>query len=124
MRRRDGLDIAARVREAMAARCIRARGLAKGLPHRHYATMYRLLSGATSDPRTSTVVDICRVLSMEPDALLGTAPMPLEPEVQELFDDALTLADRDKWFVVDLVRSLRRRGLEDRDGQGSQGSTV
>jgi DNA-binding Xre family transcriptional regulator len=40
---------------------------------RNRATLYRILSGATTDPRTSTMLELCRTLHTDPGELLGLA---------------------------------------------------
>ena len=80
------------------------------LGQRHWSTAYRVMSGATADSLISTIVDICTVLEVDPDELLGVTPPPLEPETQALLDAARRLAEDDQWLMVDLVRSLRRKG--------------
>ncbi len=120
MEQQDGLVISARVREVMANRDVRMRDFVQRLPHRHLGTAYRLLSGKTTDPSTGTLVDVCRVLVIEPDELLGTVPPPLPADLQEMLDAARGLSDDDKWIVVDVLRAV----LRGRDGHRGEGHVV
>ena len=104
-----GIDTTAgRIQQVMAARGIRPRELAMALGQRHWSTAYRVMSGATADSLISTIVDICRVLDVDPDDLLGVTLPPLEPETQALLDAARALPEEDQWLVVDLIRVLER----------------
>ena len=105
--------IAGRIQQAMAARGVRPRELAMALGHRHWSTAYRVMSGATGDSLISTVLDICRVLDVNPDDILGVTLPPLEPETRALLDAAQGLSEEDRWIVVDLVRVLRRRATRE-----------
>ena len=102
--------IAARIQRVMTERGIQPRELAMALGQRHWSTAYRVMSGATADSLISTIVDICRVLDVDPDELLGVSPPTLEPDTQLLLDAARDLTEDDQWLVVDLVRVLRRKG--------------
>ena len=108
MEQRSTETIADRIQRAMAARGVQPRDLAMAVGQRHWSTAYRVMSGATADSLISTIVDICTVLEVDPDELLGVARSPLEPESQALLDRALRLSEDDQWLMVDLVRSLRR----------------
>ena len=110
MEQRSTETIADRIQQAMAARGVQPRDLAMAVGHRHWSTAYRVMSGATADSLISTIVDICTVLEVSPDELLGVTPPPLEPETQALLDRARRLPEDDQWLMVDLVRSLRRKG--------------
>jgi transcriptional regulator with XRE-family HTH domain len=105
----DGDGIASRIHAAMRSRGVQPRELVKRVSHRHRGTAYRIMSGHTPDPWTSTVVGVCQALNMDPDELLGTAPAPLSDEARQLYERALTLPERDKWILVDVVRTLRQR---------------
>ena len=100
--------IAERIQQAMAARGIQPRDVAMSIGHRHWSTAYRVMSGTTADSLISTIVDICRVLDVDPDDLLGVTLPPLEPETQALLDAARALPEEDQWLVVDLIRVLER----------------
>ena len=114
MSERSADTIAGRIQQAMAARGIQPRELAMALGQRHWSTAYPVMSGATADSLTSTIVDICTVLEVSPDELVGVTPTPLEPESEALLDAARRLPEDDQWLMVDLVRSLRRKGSRGR----------
>ena len=109
MTERSADTIADRIQQAMAARGVQPRDLAMDLGTRHWSTAYRVMSGATADSLTSTIVDICRVLDVSPDELLGVTPPSLAPETHALLEAARGLPEPDQWLVVDLVRVLRRK---------------
>ena len=113
MTERSAETTADRIQRAMAARGVQPRDLAMALGTRHWSTAYRVMSGATADSLTSTIVDICRVLDVSPDEVLGVAPAPLEPELGSLLDATRRLPEDDQWLVVDLVRVLRRKRTGD-----------
>ena len=119
MEQRSADTIADRIQRAMAARGVQPRELAMALGQRHWSTAYRVMSGATADSLISTIVDICKVLEVSPDELLGVTPTPLEPETQALLEAARRLAEDDQWLMVDLVRSLRRKGPRGRQRDAS-----
>lgn len=106
---RGAETLAGRIQRAMAARGIRPRALAMALGDRHWSTAYRVLSGTTADPLMSTVLDVCRILDVDPDEILGATSPPLEPETQALLEAARALPEEDRWLIVDLVRVVRRR---------------
>lgn len=109
MTERSADTIAGRIQQAMAARGVQPRDLAMALGARHWSTAYRVMSGATGDSLTSTIVDVCRVLDVSPDELLGVTQPSLAPETLALLEAARGLPEPDQWLVVDLVRVLRRK---------------
>ena len=117
MAAKDDASLASNIRRVMDVRGVSMRELCRTCGGTNRATVYRVVSGSIRESRVDTILDICRALDVDPDELLGTMPLPLEPDVQQLYEHASSLADRDKWFVVDLVRSLRRRSREDQDGR-------
>ena len=115
MGQRGPLNLYANVRRVMEAKGLRPRDIVKRLPARHIGTAYRILAGRTTDPWTSTTLEMCRALGVDPDELLGAAPPQLSPELQELWDAAQRLSEDDRWLVVDMLRAVMRR----RQGAGS-----
>ena len=105
-----------RIQRVMAARGIQPRELAMALGHRHWSTAYRVMSGTTADSLISTIIDICKVLDVSPDELLGVTLPALDPELHALLDAAHALPEDDQWLVVDLIRVLRRKGPRARQG--------
>jgi DNA-binding phage protein len=54
---------------------------------RNRATLYRILSGSTQDPKVSTFVDICRALDVSPIEVLQLAGLsPHTPRESDLLD--------------------------------------
>ena len=54
---------------------------------RNRATLYRILSGATQDPKVSTFVDICQALDVSPIEVLQLAALvPHTPRDSDLLD--------------------------------------
>ena len=54
---------------------------------RNRATLYRILSGATQDPKVSTFVDICQALDVSPIEVLQLAAIvPRRPRDTDLLD--------------------------------------
>ncbi|MDP9350627.1 MAG: helix-turn-helix transcriptional regulator [Chloroflexota bacterium] len=54
---------------------------------RNRATLYRILSGATQDPKVSTFIDICRALEVSPIDVLQLANLvPHTPRDTDLLD--------------------------------------
>ncbi len=54
---------------------------------RNRATLYRILSGATQDPKVSTFVDICHALEVSPIEVLQLAGLvPHQPRGSDLLD--------------------------------------
>ena len=54
---------------------------------RNRATLYRILSGATQDPKVSTFVDICQALDVSPIEVLQLAALvPHTPRDTDLLD--------------------------------------
>jgi len=98
-----------RLSDAIAARGLSARQAVLNLPQRAMATSYRILAGTTRDPRTSTILALCRLLEIDPDELLDAHRPALEPELRELRDDAEALDEADRWLLIDLVRAVARR---------------
>ena len=117
MGQRGPLNLRANLRRVMEAKGLRVRDVVTRLPQQHEGTAYNLLAGRTIDPRINTTLELCRALDVDPDELLGTAPPPLEPELQELLDAAQGLSDDDKRLVLDMLRAIRRGQEARREGQ-------
>jgi len=97
------------VRRVMAERGLTTREVVRRFPERHLGTAYRILAGRTTDPWSSTVVELCHALKVDPNDLLGITPSPLEPELDQLLAETAGLSEDDRWLIVDLVRAIGRR---------------
>ena len=117
MGQRELSEFTANVLRAMEAKGLRTRDLVMLLPQRNWMTWYRVASGSTTDPKVSTVLALCGALDVDPDALLGTSPTPLPPDLQELLDAARGMSEDDQWLVVDVLRAVMRRRRGQRHGQ-------
>ncbi len=73
---------------------------------RNRATLYRILSGATQDPKVSTFIDICRALDVSPIEVLQLAQLvPHTPRDTDLLEIRLRQTFR---RVQDLPPDLKR----------------
>lgn len=73
---------------------------------RNRATLYRILSGATQDPKVSTFVDICRALDVSPIEVLQLAELvPHTPRDTDLLEIRLRQIFR---RIQALPESLKR----------------
>lgn len=109
LNRSGPLRLSERIHQILRERGMANRGLITGLGERHFATGYRLLSGKTSDPWISTVLEVCQALALDPDELLQVSRAELDPELQTLLDEVRRLDEEDRWMLIDLLRSIRRR---------------
>ncbi len=101
---------------------------------RNTATFYRLLSGATRDPRISTLLEVCRALAISPNDLLHLAGLlcpqgqPLElidVQLRQAFAELQGLNEDDKRLCLALLRSiisLRGRRQKGRARRRSRGT--
>ena len=106
---RDPTPIADALHRAMRARRLSAREVTRGMPGRQYATTYKILAGTSRDPKTSTLLALCRAIDIDPDELLDAHQPALEPEGEALLDEAEALDAADRRLLVDLVRAVARR---------------
>jgi transcriptional regulator with XRE-family HTH domain len=103
------LHLSERIRQVLHERGMATRELITGLGERHFGTGYRLLAGRTGDPWTSTVLEVCHALAVDPDELLQVSRDPLDSELQVLLDQVRRLDEEDRWMLIDVLRSIRRR---------------
>lgn len=104
------------VRDLIEARGLRPAEVADRLGgKRNRATFYRLLSGETSDPRVSTLLEICNSLTTSPSELLQLAGMLhyqerslelIDVELRQAFGELQTLNDDDKRVCLAMLRSV------------------
>jgi len=113
------MSIGATVLDLIEARGLRPAEVAdRVIGTRNRATFYRVLSGATADPRVSTLLEICSALTICPSELLQLAglyqnaghPLKLiDVELGQAFGEIQQLDEDDKrvclallWGVIDL----------------------
>jgi len=113
------MSIGTAVRDVIEARGQRPAEVADRLGGtRNRATFYRVLSGDTGDPRLSTLLEICRALTISPSDLLQLAglyqtqgrPLTLSDiELRQAFGEIQQLDEDDRrvclallWGVIDL----------------------
>ena len=95
---------------------------------RNRATFYRILSHNTGDPRLSTLLEICRALTISPSELLQLAGLCadeghrlklIDIELRQAFGEIQQLDDDDKRVCMALLRGVidlraRRTGARPR----------
>lgn len=113
------------VRDLIDARGLRPAEVADRLGgKRNRATFYRLLSGETTDPRVSTLLEICNCLTTSPSELLQLAGMLvyqgrsmnlIDVELRQAFGELQQLNDDDKRVCLSMLRGvIDLRGKERR----------
>ncbi|HYU18411.1 MAG TPA: helix-turn-helix transcriptional regulator [Chloroflexota bacterium] len=121
------MSIGKAVRDLIEARGLRPAEVADRLGgKRNRATFYRLLSGETSDPRVSTLLEICNSLTTSPSELLQLAGLLayqerslelIDVELRQAFGELQRLNDDDKRLCLAMLRGvidLRGRRNESR----------
>ncbi len=121
------MSIGKAVRDLIEARGLRPAEVADRLGgRRNRATFYRLLSGETSDPRVSTLLEICNSLTTSPSELLQLAGLLayqerslelIDVELRQAFGELQRLNDDDKRLCLAMLRGvidLRGRRNESR----------
>ncbi|MFN8521827.1 MAG: helix-turn-helix transcriptional regulator [Chloroflexota bacterium] len=110
------MSIGKAVRDLIEARGLRPAEVADRLGgKRNRATFYRLLSGETSDPRVSTLLEICGSLTTSPSELLQLAGLLtyqersldlIDVELRQAFGELQGLTDDDKRLCLQMLRSV------------------
>ena len=110
------MSIGKAVRELIDARGLRPAEVADRLGgKRNRATFYRLLSGETTDPRVSTLLEICNCLTTSPSELLQLAGMLayqgrsmnlIDVELRQAFGELQQLNDDDKRVCLSMLRGV------------------
>ena len=110
------MSIGAAVRDVIEARGLLPAEVADRLSGtRNRATFYRVLSGETSDPRVSTLLELCGALTISPGELLQLAglyqieagPLKLiDVEVRQAFGEMQQLDEDDKQVCLGLLRGV------------------
>jgi DNA-binding Xre family transcriptional regulator len=87
---------------------------------RNRATLYRVLNGTTTDPRTSTLLEMCRTLHTSPGELLQLAGLHTPPDggaslldtsLRQAFGELHDLSEDDRWVLLGVLRSIiKERG--------------
>src|ERR687886_3037539 len=108
------MALAEAVKEIMEARGLRTADVARRLGEGYdRATFYRILNGATTEPRLGTLVGLCRVLEVSPTELLQLAELwphrerpvdTLDLQLRNAFAQLRLLPFEDKRRVVSVVR--------------------
>ena len=94
------LNIGKNVRDALTHRKLPRRYLAVGTPT-HYSAVYRVLNGSTENPRTSTMIGICKRLGTSMNEILGH---PTITRDESILDEMQRLPDPDKERAIALIR--------------------
>src|ERR671939_1857883 len=107
------MALADAVKEIMEARGLRTADVARRLGEGYdRATFYRILNGATTEPRLGTLVGLCRVLEVSPTELLQLAELwphrerpvdTLDLQLRNAFAQLRLLPFEDKRRVVSAV---------------------
>ncbi len=122
------MSLATAIRAAMDARGLRSAEVANRMVEAadnwyDRATFYRLLSGATRDPRLGTLITLCTALEISPTELVRMAGVwphharptdPLDLELRAVFAHMLALPIAEKERVADLVAAIAKTYSRDR----------
>jgi transcriptional regulator with XRE-family HTH domain len=110
------MSIGKAVRDLIEARGLRPAEVADRLGgKRNRATFYRLLSGETSDPRVSTLLEICNSLTTSPSELLQLAGLLhyqerslelIDVELRQAFGELQALNEDDKRVCLAMLRAV------------------
>ena len=110
------MALAGAVKEIMDARGLRTADVARRLGEGYdRATFYRILNGATTEPRLGTLVGLCRVLEVSPTELLQLAELwphrerpvdTLDLQLRNAFAQLRLLPFEDKRRVVSVVSCI------------------
>ena len=110
------MALAEAVKEIMDARGLRTADVARRLGEGYdRATFYRILNGATTEPRLGTLVGLCRVLEVSPTELLQLAELwphrerpvdTLDLQLRNAFAQLRLLPFEDKRRVVSVVSCI------------------
>ena len=110
------MSIGAAVLDVIEARGLRPAEVADRVGGtRNRATFYRVLSGETADPRVSTLLELCRALTISPSELLQLAglyrdeghPLTLiDVELRQAFGEIQQLDEDDRRVCLALLRGV------------------
>jgi len=100
---------------------------------RNRATLYRILSGATRDPKISTFVDICHALDVSPIEVLQLANIVehtprdtdlLDIRLRQIFRRVQSLPERFKRLAVAQLSSIAETLHDNIDNDARAGSDL
>lgn len=107
------MSLAEAIRQTMDARGLQTAEVARRLGEGYdRATFYRLLNGATTEPRLGTLLGLCRVLEVSPTELLQLSGLwphrdrpadPLDVRLRDAFAQLQVLTSEDKRRAVTVV---------------------
>ena len=110
------MSLAEAIKETMNARGLQTAEVARRLGEGYdRATFYRLLNGATTEPRLGTLLGLCRVLEVSPTELLQLAGLwphrdrpadALDVRLRDTFAQLQGLPVEDKRRAVSIVSSI------------------
>jgi len=110
------VSLAEAIKETMNARGLQTAEVARRLGEGYdRATFYRLLNGATTEPRLGTLLGLCRVLEVSPTELLQLAGLwphrdrpadALDVRLRDTFAQLQGLPFEDKRRAVSIVSSI------------------
>ena len=110
------MALAEAIKEIMDARGLRTADVARRLGEGYdRATFYRLLNGATTEPRLGTLIGLCQVLDVSPTELLQLAGLwpyrerpvdTLDLQLRNAFAQLRLLPFEDKRRVVSVVSCI------------------
>ena len=119
------MALAEAVKEIMDARGLRTADVARRLGEGYdRATFYRILNGATTEPRLGTLVGLCRVLEISPTELLQLAGLwpyhdrpvdTLDLRLRDAFAQLRVLPFEDKRRAVSVVSCIAESWEPQRD---------
>lgn len=115
-RKNDEPSLSGAILSVMDTRQMSATAIAERMESgRNRATLYRILSGATQDPKVSTFVDICRALDVSPIEVLQLANIVphtprdtdlLEIRLRQIFRRVQGLPDNLKRLAVSQIGAI------------------
>ncbi len=118
----------------MTARGMSATDIAEKMETgRNRATLYRILSGATQDPKISTFVDICHALDVSPIEVLQLANIVehtprdtdlLDIRLRQIFRRVQSLPERFKRLAVAQLSSIAETLHDDIDNDARASSDL
>ena len=132
-RKNDEPSLSGAILSVMDTRQMSATAIAERMESgRNRATLYRILSGATQDPKVSTFVDICRALDVSPIEVLQLANIVphtprdtdlLEIRLRQIFRRVQGLPDNLKRLAVSQIGAITET-INDYASTPEQGNNV
>ena len=110
------MSLSEALRDLIEARGLRVGEVARRFGEgRHRVSFYRVLSGATANPRLGTLLELCKVLTISPNELLHAAGLlgrqerslePIDLELRRAYADLQGLNDDDKQLCLAVLRGV------------------